>query len=128
MHRKRTERREGLGENVVLSGYDANVLREFLDDPDGAASTRANLPTAHPSESDRERPGRARFRRGGRLRVSRSEHPRLLQRNRGMSGLRASVIVFVGVGIANLSNYLFHLLSARSLGPSSYGDVATLAA
>ena len=44
-----------------------------------------------------------------------------------MSGLRASAIVFVGVGVANLSNYLFHLLSARSLGPSSYGDVATLA-
>jgi O-antigen/teichoic acid export membrane protein len=45
-----------------------------------------------------------------------------------MSGLRASAVVFVGVGVVNLSNYVFHLLSARQLGPSSYGDVATLAA
>lgn len=33
VHRKRTERREGLGENVVLSGYDDEVLRGFLEDP-----------------------------------------------------------------------------------------------
>jgi O-antigen/teichoic acid export membrane protein len=45
-----------------------------------------------------------------------------------MSGLHAGAIVLVGIGIANLGNYVFHLLSARSLGPSSYGDVATLAA
>ncbi len=45
-----------------------------------------------------------------------------------MSGLRAGVVVFVGVGISNLASYVFHLISARSLGPSSYGDVATLAA
>jgi O-antigen/teichoic acid export membrane protein len=44
-----------------------------------------------------------------------------------MSGLRAGAIVFVAVGAANVCNYLFHLFSARSLGPSSYGDVATLA-
>ena len=29
----RTERREGLGENVVLSGFDFDVVREFLDAP-----------------------------------------------------------------------------------------------
>ncbi len=45
-----------------------------------------------------------------------------------MSSLRAGVIVFVGVGIANVGGYLFHLVSARSLGPDSYSDVATLAA
>lgn len=45
----------------------------------------------------------------------------------GMSGLRAGAIVFVAVGAANVCNYLFHLFSARSLGPSSYSDVATLA-
>jgi O-antigen/teichoic acid export membrane protein len=45
-----------------------------------------------------------------------------------MSGIRASLIVFVGVGVANLFNYIFHLLSARHLGPSAYGDVATLTA
>ncbi len=44
-----------------------------------------------------------------------------------MSGLRAGAIVFIAVGAANVCNYLFHLFSARSLGPSSYGDVATLA-
>ena len=36
-------------------------------------------------------------------------------------------IVFVAVGAANVCNYLFHLFSARYLGPASYGDVATLA-
>ena len=46
----------------------------------------------------------------------------------GMSGLRAGAVVFVGVGIANFSSYIFHLLSARYLGPASYSDVATLAA
>ena len=44
-----------------------------------------------------------------------------------MSGLQAGAIVFIAVGAANVCNYLFHLFSARSLGPSSYGDVATLA-
>lgn len=45
-----------------------------------------------------------------------------------MSGLRAGMVVFLGVGIANLCSYGFHLVSARTLGPSSYSDVATLAA
>jgi O-antigen/teichoic acid export membrane protein len=45
-----------------------------------------------------------------------------------MSGLRAGAIVFVAVGISNLCAYGFHLVSARTLGPSSYGDVAALAA
>ena len=44
-----------------------------------------------------------------------------------MSGLRAGAIVFIAVGAANVCNYLFHLFSARSLGPASYSDVATLA-
>lgn len=33
VHRVRTERREGLGENAVLSGMRADVLRDFLEDP-----------------------------------------------------------------------------------------------
>lgn len=45
-----------------------------------------------------------------------------------MSGLRASIVVFLGVGISNLCAYGFHLVSARTLGPSSYADVAALTA
>jgi O-antigen/teichoic acid export membrane protein len=45
-----------------------------------------------------------------------------------VSGVRAGVIVFLGVGVANLCAYGFHLVSARTLGPSSYSDVAALAA
>jgi UDP-N-acetylglucosamine 2-epimerase (non-hydrolysing) len=48
VHRKRTERREGLGENVVLSGYDARLLRSFLADP-GVHRRRDELPPASPS-------------------------------------------------------------------------------
>ena len=33
VHRVKTERREGLGENAVLSGMSADVLRDFLDEP-----------------------------------------------------------------------------------------------
>ena len=49
IHRKRTERREGLGENVLLSGYDSETLRAFLDDP-GARRRRSELPEARPSD------------------------------------------------------------------------------
>ena len=49
VHRKRTERREGLGENVVLSRLDAEVLREFLGDPTRYHRTSA-LPDTSPSE------------------------------------------------------------------------------
>jgi UDP-N-acetylglucosamine 2-epimerase (non-hydrolysing) len=49
VHRKRTERREGLGENVLLSGYDNDVLRAFLDDP-GARRRQSVLPPARPSD------------------------------------------------------------------------------
>src|SRR4051794_21633311 len=45
-----------------------------------------------------------------------------------VSGIRAGAIVFIGIGVTNLGNYVFQLLAARHLGPSSYGDVATLAA
>lgn len=45
-----------------------------------------------------------------------------------MTGLRAGAIVFAGIGVANIGNYVFHLLAARDLGPAAYGDVATLAA
>jgi len=47
---------------------------------------------------------------------------------REVTGLRAGVIVFIGIAGANIGNYLFHLMSARVLGPSLYGDVASLSA
>ena len=50
VHRKRTERREGLGENVVLSGYDEDVLRDFLDNPT-RFRRRNPLPAVSPSEA-----------------------------------------------------------------------------
>ena len=49
VHRKRTERREGLGENVVLSGYDGRTLAGFLDDP-GRHRRTTELPASHPSD------------------------------------------------------------------------------
>jgi UDP-N-acetylglucosamine 2-epimerase (non-hydrolysing) len=49
IHRKRTERREGLGENVVLSEYDATALRRFLDDPT-AHRRDSELPPTSPSD------------------------------------------------------------------------------
>jgi UDP-N-acetylglucosamine 2-epimerase (non-hydrolysing) len=48
VHRKRTERREGLGENVVLSGYDRRALDDFLADP-GRHRRAGELPASHPS-------------------------------------------------------------------------------
>ena len=47
---------------------------------------------------------------------------------RRMSGARAGVIVFIGMVIANIGNYIFQLVAARSLGPGSYGDLAGLLA
>ncbi len=49
IHRKRTERREGIGENVVLSGYDGAALRAFLADP-GAHRRRSELEPSRPSD------------------------------------------------------------------------------
>ena len=49
VHRKRTERREGLGENVLLSGYRNDVLSSFLDDPT-AFRRSTPLPAASPSD------------------------------------------------------------------------------
>ena len=46
VHRVRTERREGLGENAVLSGMRADVLRDFLAEP-----TRFRRRTPLPGES-----------------------------------------------------------------------------
>jgi UDP-N-acetylglucosamine 2-epimerase (non-hydrolysing) len=48
LHRVRTERREGLGENAVLSGMSVDVLRDFLRDP-GRFRRRSPLPAASPS-------------------------------------------------------------------------------
>src|SRR5687767_2489105 len=45
-----------------------------------------------------------------------------------MPGVHAGAIVFLGIAAANIGNYAFHLISARTLGPSAYGDVASLVA
>ena len=50
------------------------------------------------------------------------------ERPRRMSGVRAGVIVFIGIGLANAGNYLFQLIAARWLGPGQYGDLAALMA
>jgi UDP-N-acetylglucosamine 2-epimerase (non-hydrolysing) len=61
VHRVKTERREGLGENAVLSGMDAGVLRAFLADPRRFRRTTV-LPAESPSDvivADLERRGYA---------------------------------------------------------------------
>ena len=45
-----------------------------------------------------------------------------------VGGVRAGLIVLVGIAVGNLGNYGFHLAAARYLGPASYADVASLAA
>ena len=49
VHRMRTERREGLGENVLLSGMDTGVLRGFLASPESYRRT-STLPEVSPSD------------------------------------------------------------------------------
>jgi UDP-N-acetylglucosamine 2-epimerase (non-hydrolysing) len=59
VHRVKTERREGLGENAVLSGMNADALRDFLDDPARFRRT-STLPSSSPSDvivADLERRG-----------------------------------------------------------------------
>jgi UDP-N-acetylglucosamine 2-epimerase (non-hydrolysing) len=59
VHRFRTERREGLGENVLLSGMSTDVLRDFLGDP-GRYRRQTTFPAASPSQvivDDLERRG-----------------------------------------------------------------------
>jgi O-antigen/teichoic acid export membrane protein len=45
-----------------------------------------------------------------------------------MRGLHAGAIVLVGILLLNGGNYLFHLITARALGPAPYGDVVSLLA
>ena len=59
VHRLKTERREGIGENAVLSGLRDDVLREFLAAPE-AYRRRSPLPDVSPSDvivADLERRG-----------------------------------------------------------------------
>jgi UDP-N-acetylglucosamine 2-epimerase (non-hydrolysing) len=49
VHRVKTERREGLGENAVLSGMSSDVLRDFLEEP-ARFRRRTALVAASPSE------------------------------------------------------------------------------
>jgi UDP-N-acetylglucosamine 2-epimerase (non-hydrolysing) len=59
VHRVKTERREGLGENAVLSGMSTAKLQEFLAAP-GRFRRRSPLPVASPSDvivGDLERRG-----------------------------------------------------------------------
>jgi UDP-N-acetylglucosamine 2-epimerase (non-hydrolysing) len=46
VHRVKTERREGLGENAVLSGMSSDVLRDFLADPTRFRRTSTLSPTS----------------------------------------------------------------------------------
>ena len=50
VHRMKTERREGLGENVVLSRFDFDVVHEFLADP-GRHRRMTELPPHSPSDA-----------------------------------------------------------------------------
>jgi len=43
-------------------------------------------------------------------------------------GIRAGIIVFVGIAVLNLSNAAFHLTAARYLGPADYSEVVSLLA
>src|ERR1700722_18583931 len=45
-----------------------------------------------------------------------------------MRGVKAGAIVLIGVVLANSGNYVFQVIAARYLGPSPYGDLATLLA
>ena len=61
VHRAKTERREGLGENAVLSGMHSKVLRDFLGEPSRFRRS-AELPVQSPSDvivQDLERRGYA---------------------------------------------------------------------
>jgi O-antigen/teichoic acid export membrane protein len=78
-------------------------------DPRSSESTDAELLAADGSES------------------SEVVGPRQIERQE-VTGLRAGGIVLIGIAGANIGNYLFHLTSARVLGPSLYGDVASLSA
>jgi UDP-N-acetylglucosamine 2-epimerase (non-hydrolysing) len=49
VHRMKTERQEGLGENVVLSRFDFELVRAFLDEP-GQCRRRTELPDHSPSD------------------------------------------------------------------------------
>lgn len=49
IHRRRTERREGLGETSILSGLDPRVLGKFLENP-SVHRRRTQLPAASPTE------------------------------------------------------------------------------
>ncbi len=44
----------------------------------------------------------------------------------GSAMLRGSVVLWVGMMAANLSNYVFHLLMGRFLGPVNYGVLASV--
>ena len=49
VHRMKTERQEGLGENVVLSRFDFDLTRDFLRDPT-RHGRRTELPPHSPSD------------------------------------------------------------------------------
>ncbi len=57
-----------------------------------------------------------------------TELARSVEHTSGMRGFHAGVIVFAGIASANAGNAVFHLIAARWLGPSAYGDLASLLA
>jgi O-antigen/teichoic acid export membrane protein len=52
----------------------------------------------------------------------------LMEPGRRMRGTTAGAVVLVGLVAANGGNAVFHLIAARSLGPSKYSDLVTLVA
>jgi len=68
LHRVRTERREGLGENAVLSRMKIDILRDFLDDP-SRFRRRSHLPAESPSKVIVDHLERRGFAAGGKRRM-----------------------------------------------------------
>ena len=71
VHRVKTERREGLGENAVLSGMGADVLRDFLGEPVVFAARRTVARVAVGCDRRRPRATGLRVRSRGRLTTDR---------------------------------------------------------
>jgi O-antigen/teichoic acid export membrane protein len=57
-----------------------------------------------------------------------SESDAITPAAREMPGVHAGAIIFLGIAAANIGNYTFHFIAARTLGPGPYGDVASLVA
>src|SRR5437879_12335638 len=52
----------------------------------------------------------------------------LLAPNKGRELSRNALALYVALSLMNASNYLFHVIVSRALGPSSYGALSSLLA